>query len=297
MLAIIATLPTVEVRCKLPFRGLARSSAGLHADREGGEGTLMDRHVEVAVAAARAAGEIALRHFRTDLTVETKADRSPVTEADRACERRIVEILREEFPDYGFCGEEMGEQPGRIAKRWIIDPIDGTKSFVRGIPFFATLIALEEEGEVTAGVVHAPATGELLHARSGQGAFDETGQRLRVSAVSKLSAAMVSFGGLEIFRREGYWGAIERIIDATGRQRGYGDYLGSSAVIRGWSEAMIELDVKPWDLAPLKILVEEAGGKLTDVGGRPTIYGGSAVVTNGRVHEELVEILRSSSVR
>ena len=255
----------------------------------------MDRHVEVAVAAARAAGEIALRHFRTGLAVDTKADRSPVTEADRACERRIVEILREAFPDYGFCGEEMGEQPGRIAKRWIIDPIDGTKSFVRGIPFFAMLIALEEEGEVTAGVVHAPATGELLHGRKGQGAFDETGKRLRVSDVSKLSAAMVSFGGLEIFRREGYWDAIERIIDVTGRQRGYGDYLGSSAVIHGWSEAMIELDVKPWDLAPLKILVEEAGGKLTDVGGRTTIYGGSAVVTNGRVHDQLIEILRSSS--
>jgi histidinol-phosphatase len=257
----------------------------------------MDRHLEVAIAAARAAGEIARRYFRTDLSIETKADRSPVTEADRACERRIIEILREGFPDYGFCGEEMGEQTGRTSKRWIIDPIDGTKSFVRGIPFFATLIALEEEGEVTAGVVHAPATGELLHARKGQGAFDETGKQLRVSEVSKLSAAMVSFGGLKIFRRAGYWAAIERIIDATGRQRGYGDYLGSSAVIRGWSEAMIELDVKPWDLGPLKILVEEAGGKLTDVGGRPTIYGGSAVVSNGRVHDELVEILRSSSAR
>ena len=255
----------------------------------------MDRHVEVAIAAARAAGEIALRHFRTDLAVETKADRSPVTEADRACERRIVEVLRAGFPDYGFCGEEMGEQAGRTTKRWIIDPIDGTKSFVRGIPFFATLIALEEDGEVTAGVVHAPATGELLHARKGQGAYDEAGKRLRVSDVSKLSSSMVSFGGLKIFRREGRWPALERIVEATARQRGYGDYLGSAAVIRGWSEAMIELDVKPWDLAPLKILVEEAGGRLTDVTGRRTIHGGSAVVTNGRIHDELIEILRSPS--
>jgi histidinol-phosphatase len=254
-----------------------------------------DRHVEVAIAAARAAGEIALRYFRTELTVETKPDRSPVTEADRACERRIAEILREAFPDYGFCGEEMGEQAGRASKRWIIDPIDGTKSFIRGIPFFATLIALEEEGEVTAGVVHAPATGELLYARKGEGAFDEAGKRLRVSDEARLSAAMVSFGGLKIFRREGYWEALERVVEATARQRGYGDYLGSTAVIRGWSEAMIELDVNAWDLAPLKILVEEAGGRLTDVGGRSTIYGGSAVVSNGRIHDELVEILRSSS--
>ncbi len=253
-----------------------------------------DRHVEVAIGAARAAGEIALRHFRTDLAVETKADRSPVTAADRESERRIIEILREGFPDYGFCGEEMGEEPGRATKRWIIDPIDGTKSFVRGIPFFATLIALEEEGEVTTGVVYAPATGELLHARRGQGAYDQSGKRLRVSDVSTLSASMVSFGGLKIFRREGHWRALERIVEASARQRGYGDYLGSTAVIRGWSEAMIELDVKPWDLAPLKVLVEEAGGKLTDVAGRATIYGGSAVVTNGRIHDEVIEILRSS---
>jgi histidinol-phosphatase len=256
----------------------------------------MDRHVEVAIAAARAAGEVALRHFRTDLAVETKADRSPVTEADRECERRIVEILRAGFPDYGFCGEEMGEQPGRAATtRWIVDPIDGTKSFVRGIPFFATLIGLEEEGEVTAGVVYAPATGELLYARRGQGAYDEAGNRLHVSDVSSLSASMVSFGGLKIFRRAGYWRAIERIVEASARQRGYGDYLGSTSVIRGWSEAMVELDVKPWDLAPLKVLVEEAGGKLTDVAGEATIYGGSAVVTNGRIHDEVVEIFRSSA--
>jgi len=255
----------------------------------------MDRHLQVALSAARAAGEIALRYFRTDLAVETKVDRSPVTEADRACERKIVDILRGEFPDHGFCGEELGEQPGRVGRRWIIDPIDGTKSFVRGIPFFATLIALEEEGEVTVGVVHAPATRELLYATRGGGAFDEAGRRLRVSTIDRLSAAMVSFGGLKIFRRGGRWPAFERLVEATARQRGYGDYLGSTAVIRGWSEAMLELDVKPWDLAPLQILVEEAGGRFTDFSGRATIYGGSAVVTNGAIHDQVLEILRSSA--
>ena len=255
----------------------------------------MNSHLEAAVAAAREAGKIALGHFRTGLAVETKADRSPVTEADRACERRIVELLRERFPDYGFCGEELGEEAGRASRRWIIDPIDGTKSFVRGIPFFATLIGLEEDGEVVAGVVHAPATGELLYAAKGEGAFDESGRRLRVSAVDSLRESMVSFGGLKIFRRAGYWPALERIVEQTARQRGYGDYLGSAAVIRGWSEAMVELEVKAWDLAPLKILVEEAGGRLTDVSGRATIYGGSAVVTNGRIHEAVLQILRESS--
>jgi histidinol-phosphatase len=255
----------------------------------------MERQLRVAITAARAAGEIALRHFRTGLVVETKADRSPVTEADRACERKIVEILRGEFPDYGFCGEEFGSESGKTAKQWIIDPIDGTKSFVRGIPFFATLIGLEEEGEVTMGVVHAPATGELLYATRGGGAYDEVGKRLRVSDVDRLSAAMVSFGGLKIFRR-GRWSALERLVESTARQRGYGDYLGSVAVIRGWSEAMVELDVKPWDLAPLKILAEEAGGRLTDFSGRPTIYGGSAVVTNGRIHDQVIEILAATAL-
>jgi len=251
----------------------------------------VERHLETAVAAARAAGEIAMRHFRTDLAVETKPDHSPVTEADRACERRIVEILLSEFPDYGLCGEEQGEQPGKTARRWIIDPIDGTKSFVRGIPFFATLIGLEQDGEIVLGVVHAPAMGELLFATKGGGAYDERGKRLEVSRIDRLSAAMVSFGGLEIFRRAGRWTSFERLVDSTARQRGYGDYLGSTAVIRGWSEAMLELDVKPWDLAPLKILVEEAGGRMTDFTGRATIYGGSAVVTNGRIHDEVLEIL------
>jgi histidinol-phosphatase len=254
----------------------------------------MDRHLQAAIAAARAAGEIAMRHFRTGVAVETKADRSPVTEADRACERKIVEILRGAFPAYGFLGEEFGEESGRTTKRWIIDPIDGTKSFVRGIPFFATLIGLEEDGEVTVGVVHAPATSELLYATRGGGAYDEAGKRLRVSDVDRLSAAMVSFGGLKIFRR-GRWSAFERLVEATARQRGYGDYLGSAAVIRGWSEAMLELDVKPWDLAPLKILVEEAGGRLTDFSGQATIYGGSAVVTNGRIHDQVLEILDATA--
>ena len=119
----------------------------------------MDDILNRAIAAARAAGEIALHYFRTNLTVETKADRTPVTQADRECEAKIVEILSAYFPDHGFLGEELGERQGRINNRWIIDPIDGTKNFIRGIPFFATLIALEEEGEVTAGVMHAPGPG------------------------------------------------------------------------------------------------------------------------------------------
>src|SRR5512140_991098 len=131
----------------------------------------MDQRLEVAIAAARAAGEVALRYFRTRLTVDYKSDRSPVTRADRECEQRIVEVLRGSFPDYGIVGEEFGEQAGSNDARpkWIIDPIDGTKNFIRGIPYFAALIGLEEDGEITTGVIYAPAVDDLLYAQKGQG--------------------------------------------------------------------------------------------------------------------------------
>ena len=249
----------------------------------------MDRRLEVAIAAARAAGEVALRHFRTALDVEFKDDRSPVTRADRECEQRIIDVIRSAFPDHGFVGEELGEQPG-VTARWIIDPIDGTKNFIRGIPYFATLIGLEEDGAITTGVVYAPAVDDLLYAQRGYGAFDRRGA-LRVSTIPRLRESMVVFGGLGIFRRAGRWQGFERLVDASGRQRGFGDYFGHTFVARGQAEAMVELDLKPWDMAPIKILIEEAGGRFTDVAGVPTIYGGSAVASNGLVHDEILALL------
>jgi histidinol-phosphatase len=219
-----------------------------------------DRLVEAALTAARAAGAIALRYFRGDVRVMRKADLTPVTQADHEAEVAIVERLRSEFPDIGFLGEEFGAQ-GAQSRRWIIDPIDGTKNFVRRIPYWATLLALEEEGEVTLGVVHSPATGEILWARRGQGAWAD-GVPLRVSAV-----------------------------DRTDRQRGFGDYFGYTFVLRGQAEIMMEADVKAWDIAPFKILFEEAGGRFTDLAGRPTIYSGTALATNGRLHDEALALL------
>jgi histidinol-phosphatase len=249
----------------------------------------MDRRLEVAIAAARAAGEVALRHFRTDLRVEFKDDRSPVTRADRECEQRIIEVIRAAFPSHGFVGEELGEHPG-AGPRWIIDPIDGTKNFIRGIPYFATLIGLEEDGVITTGVVYAPAVDDLLYAQRGCGAFDRHGA-LRVSTITSLRDGMLVFGGVGIFRQAGCWPGFERLVDASGRQRGFGDYFGHTFVARGQAEAMIELDLKPWDMAPIKILIEEAGGRFTDFAGEPTIYGGSAVASNGLVHDEVLRLL------
>ncbi len=251
----------------------------------------MDERVEVAIAAAKAGGEVALRYFRTPLAVDYKGDRSPVTEADRECEQRIVAVLRQRFPDYGIVGEEFGDRGGGNDRpRWIIDPIDGTKNFIRGIPFFATLIGLEEDGEITAGVIYAPAVGDLLYARKGAGAFDTSG-RLRVSTIASLRAGMVVFGGIDIFRQAGRWDGFERLVRGSGRQRGFGDYFGHTFVARGQAEAMVELDLKPWDLAAVKIIIEEAGGRFTDFTGNATIYGGDAVASNGLVHEEILALL------
>jgi histidinol-phosphatase len=227
--------------------------------------------------------------FRSALTVERKADDSPVTAADRQCEERIVEVLRAAFPDYGVLGEELGESEDAPV-RWIIDPIDGTNSFIRGIPYFASLIALEEEGEVTVGIVHAPMTGDLLYARRGAGAYDQNG-RVRVSEQRVLAQSMLVFGGASVLRRSGWWAAYERLVDRSGRQRGYGDYFGYTFVMRGQAEAMIDVDLKPWDLAALKVIVEEAGGRFTDFEGRRSIYSGTAVASNGCVHDEILSCL------
>jgi len=248
------------------------------------------RALEAAVEAARAAGRIALGYYRGRFDVSLKADATPVTQADREAEEAIVEILSRAFPDYGILGEELG---GRGAQdvRWIIDPIDGTKNFVRGIPVWATLIALEERGEVTVGVVHNPVSGELYTARRGAGAFLD-GTRLAVSDVGALDRAFLVHAGLTILRKAGYWEGFMRLVEATDRQRGFGDYWGYGLLAEGRADVYLEADLKPWDLAACKLLVEEAGGRFTDLDGRPTIYSGTALATNGRLHDAVLALLR-----
>jgi histidinol phosphatase-like enzyme (inositol monophosphatase family) len=250
----------------------------------------MDKKLQTAIRAAKAAGEVALKYFGTALSVEYKGDASPVTRADRECEKLIVEILRKAFPDYGVLGEEFGEQEGAGA-RWIIDPIDGTKNFIRGIPYFATLIALEEEGEVTTGVIYAPAMDDLLYAQRGGGAFDNRG-RLQVSEIESLRQGTIVFGGLDAFQARHLWPGFEALVHGSDRQRGFGDYFGHTFIARGQAEAMVELDLKPYDVAPLKIIIEEAGGRFTDLKGVATIYGNEAVTSNGRVHDEVLDLMR-----
>ena len=257
---------------------------------------MTDRVLDAALDAARTGGATALRYFRGDLRVTRKADQTPVTQADHEAEAAIVERLRPAFSDIGFLGEESGAQ-GNQSRRWIVDPIDGTKNFVRGIPYWATLIALEEQGDVTLGVVHSPATGELLWARRGRGAWAD-GVPLRVSLVDRLADAMLVHSSLNLLRpldQGRCWEGFVRLVDRTDRQRGFGDYFGYTFVLRGQAEIMLEADVKPWDIAPFKVLFEEAGGRFTDFSGQPTIYSGTAVASNGRLHDEVLALLRGAA--
>ena len=243
-----------------------------------------------AVKAARAAGEIALKYYRGGFKVMIKPDATPVTQADREAERAIIAVLRRAFPDYGFLGEEFGEQGSRET-RWIIDPIDGTKNFVRRIPIWAVLIALEEDGQVTTGVVYNPATAELFWARKGEGAW-ANGLRMAVSTCAVMKDAFLIHSSLNILRAAGFWAGFEHLVDATSRQRGFGDYFGYCMVAEGKAEIYAEADLKAWDVAPMKILVEEAGGKLTDFAGKSDIYTGSVLATNGLLHDEALRHLR-----
>ena len=251
----------------------------------------LDRALAALVDAARTAGKIALDYYHGGFEITIKPDHTPVTQADREAEQAIVKILREAFPDVGVLGEEFGAD-GPRARRFIIDPIDGTKNFVRRIPIWATLIALEDDGEVVAGVIHNPAAGELYTARRGGGA-QLNGVAIRVSDVAELSAAYLIHAGLNILRRGPNWEGFLRLVDATDRQRGFGDYLGYAYVADGRSEIYAEAGLKPWDLAPCKIVVEEAGGRFTDFDGRPTIYTGTALATNGRLHDATLALLRA----
>ncbi len=245
-----------------------------------------------AIEAAKAAGEIAMTYYRGGFEVTIKPDATPVTQADREAEQAITAILRRTFPDYGFLGEEFGEQ-GPKDTRWIIDPIDGTKNFVRHIPIWAVLIALEEKGEVTTGVVFNPVIGELFWARKGEGAF-ANGERIRVSSCDRMKDATVLHADLHYLRATPHWAGFLRLMDAGSRTRGFGDYYGYGLVAHGSAEIYLEVDLKPWDAAPMKILIEEAGGRLTDFHGRPNIYDGTVLATNGRLHAEALALLRGA---
>ncbi len=245
----------------------------------------------VALAAATRGGRIALAAFGRRMKVESKADASPVTDSDRRAEEAIRGAIRRAFPEDGFLGEEFGDEGTGARARWIIDPIDGTRNFIRGIPFWGVLLAREVRGHLTTGVMHFPALRETLWATRGRGAY-RNGRRLRVSRVTSLARAYVSHGGYEYLRRRRGQAMLAAVYARCAAMRAFGDCWGYSWVARGHVDAMFEADVKPWDAAALKIVVREAGGRFTDWRGRDSFLGPTILASNGRIHGALVAILR-----
>ncbi len=253
--------------------------------------------LEFAVAAAREAGAFAMRLFRSDaLQAMEKGDKSPVTQADRGAEQLLRERIRAAYPGDGILGEEYGEEPSRTGRLWILDPIDGTLAYVRGIPFFSVLVGVEEEGKSIAGVAHFPALFETMAGASGQGAVWMQGEGggarpARVSTVSALSGAFLCLTSARGFTRTGRDDALVRLQAATALQRGYGDAYGHMLVATGRAELMLDPIMAVWDCAALAPIVEEAGGRFTDFADAPTIRGGSALSTNGRIHDAVLALL------
>lgn len=249
------------------------------------------RH-EVMVSAARSAGQTALGHFDRSVAVEWKADESPVTVADRQAEQLLRETLTAKFPGDGFLGEEFGDTPGSSGYRWIIDPIDGTRCFVRNIPHWATLVGLEYRGEMIAGVSYAPAEGNLFRALRGEGAY-KNDRRVRVSDVGLLDQALACYSGYKYFQAAGREQAFLNVMRGVDRARGFGDYYGFVLVAQGSCDLMVDYGVHIWDIAGLKVIVEEAGGRFTDWDGGDDLNRPDCLASNGKVHAAALGLVRA----
>lgn len=249
--------------------------------------------LDLAHAACDDADAIARSHFRRDLIIEAKPDRTFVTQADTAVEAAIRERLLAAFPEHGLVGEEYGTEAGGASVRWYIDPIDGTHNFMRGVPVFATLLAVERDGELQAAVISAPALGERWWAHRGGGAWARSAgsdavRRIRVSGIGALADAQVLHGSTVDLRASGRAPGFDALLGEVWRERGLGDFWGYALLAEGSAEAVVEVGLKAWDAAAPLLLVEEAGGRATDFDGARAIDSGTFLATNGPLHEAVL---------
>ncbi len=252
--------------------------------------------VETATSWCDAADEIALRSFRRGVAVSRKPDRTFVTEADTGIERLIRERISDAYPDHGVIGEELGAEGSGASVRWYVDPIDGTHNYIRGVPLFATLLAAERDGELQAAVVSAPALGSRWYAWRGGGAWaiDRTGaepRRIEVSRIDRIDEAQVLYAGTVDVEASGRAPGFRRLLAEAWRERGFGDFWGYTLLADGAAEAMVEVDLQVWDAAAPTLIVEEAGGRVTDLDGRRGLNGKTFLATNGILHEQIRERL------
>lgn len=253
--------------------------------------------VQTALAWCDETDQIALRHFRRDLDVARKPDRSFVTVADTSIERFIRDRISTTFPKHGVVGEEFGTEAGGASVRWYVDPIDATHNFIRGIPIFATLMAVERDGELQAAVISAPALGERWGGWRGGGAWAMSSRapgdarRISVSRIDALVDAQVLYSSVTSMDRSGRAPGFASLREQAWRERGFGDFWSYTLIAEGAAEAMVELDISPWDAAAPFLLIEEAGGRVTDFEGRRAFDGRTILATNGILHETVRSIL------
>lgn len=259
---------------------------------------LLDR-LNFALELAAAAGQLILQHYRIDgLLVESKADQSPVTVADRGAELLIRQQLELRFPEDGVLGEEFPDTPSRNGYRWIVDPIDGTKAFVHGVPLFGTLIGIEHNGRMVAGVCRFPAMDEVVYAAEGHGCWwqirDQAARRTSVPTTSDISQARLMFTEPTHWRTTGRFDTIVTVMDHVRIARGWGDCYGHALVATGRAEIAIDPLMSPWDIAALIPILREAGGYCLDWKGQETIFGGDGVSVTPALKDQVIAILSTA---
>jgi histidinol-phosphatase len=250
----------------------------------------LSRYLDVAIAAAHAAGRRTLAHFAPTIAFETKGDASPVTVADREAETILRAALEDAFPEHGIVGEEFGTSRPGASHQWYLDPIDGTKSFIRGVPLYAVLVGLEVDGRVEVGVAHFPALGETVTAATGLGTR-LNGRRVHVRATPRLAESFVAFTDAASFARHGRSEAWRRIQEGSAHRPGWSDAYGHALVATGRLELMLDPVLSPWDGGPFPVLLREAGGRFGDWSGRETLHGGEGVSCTATLWDEVAPIL------
>jgi histidinol-phosphatase len=242
---------------------------------------------ELALRMADEAGKIILAYFQTGLQVETKQDNSPVTIADRKSEEALRALMEKHTPGYGIIGEEFGTQAGSADREWVIDPIDGTKAFIHGVPLFGTLLALLEKGRPVVGVISLPALGHVMHASLGEGCLLD-GKPCAVSSAARVEDSLLLDGSSTTMERLGHGPAWAALRKRAKLHRGWGDCYGHFLVACGRAEAMVDPIVSIWDVAPMAIILPEAGGRFTSITGVDSIHEKSGISSNGRIHGEIL---------
>jgi len=247
------------------------------------------RLLDSARGFAMEAGQITLQHYGGRIEADFKGDGTPVTAADRAAEERLRKLIEREWPDHGILGEEFGETRPEAPIRWILDPIDGTKAFMRGVPLYGVLIGIEVERKPIVGVAHFPALGETVSAARGYGCVMDR-RSARVSTCDRLDEALMCATNIRSSVDGPFSEAMGRCVRAVKYARGWGDCYGHVLVATGRADIMIDPELNIWDAAPLLPILTEAGGRFTDTSGRETIHGGSGISTNGLLHDEVLEL-------